>query len=518
MNRLSIQKIKELGIDEDAVTMLSDAMNSGIGKMLKSKQYHPLSKDNSLKLFKLAEINVQLQNKVEHFQKATIMNIAESVTANNWEVLPPKYLEAMNFTKQEIAQLATISSSEASKVLSAKLDSIVANPNEYKSVLEKMSKLAQSAITKEEKAVIQLIGTADEAGTLSEIKDLMEASANENLGKFVNKVKKSSLGESLRVYYQTAIFDIQKKMRNTIDSFVRPIKALDTFHDIEQKVVDILGKDEEAFIAKVKDPNSPYYMFEKMDYQQAKKSLTKYIKDIALDKNDINNWTTKFEHNIPGGKRGMKYNLNLVKSIADVVNGDVGKSTEQIIGESFAKKCNINNTVMRYRFLNLEYKLAKDYKKGGCYMKVKFPAEQLVKNICEGDFSQLHILEALIDERKSELSLDSIGKLKEIRDTARKGYQYKVDNWTKFRDEVVSLLDFKTSNKSISEMAGKNVTDFFVNAAQSARSRNKWAKFAYGLLIGTTALSAIFIANIGRKNNFNKDKYEYKNFAQGVNK
>ena len=45
-----------------------------------------------------------------------------------------------------------------------------------------MSKLAKEAISKEEKAVLQLIGTADSPGTLSKIKDLMQASGSANIG------------------------------------------------------------------------------------------------------------------------------------------------------------------------------------------------------------------------------------------------------------------------------------------------------------------------------------------------
>ena len=508
MTRVSLENFTSKGIDEDAITMISDSINSKVNEVLKSKSYHPLSKDKLTKLFKFAETNLQLQQKLEQYQKATIMNIAESITANNWEKLPPKYLEALNFTKQELAQFATINPSEASAILSTKLDKIVANPTEYQTVLEKMSKLAKEAISKEEKAVLQLIGTADTPGTLSKVKDLMQASGNANIG--------PAMEDSIRMTYKSLIYDVQKKIRNTIDSFVRPIKALDTFKNIEKSVLNILGENVDAFNHNKTKPE--YHMFSNMNYEEAKKSLTEYIKDIVLDKNDINNWTTKFEHDVPGAKRGLKNSLKLVKDVANVVNGDLAEDTAKIVGENFAQKCNINNTVMRYRFLNLEYRLAKDFSTGSCYMQVKHPAENLVKDMCEQRLAKLPIFEALIDERKAELTLEQISKLKEIRDTARKGFAYHVSDWTEFYKTVMKSLDFGTSNKSISEMAGKNVTDFFVNAAQNVRSRNQWMKFAYGLLIGTTALSALFIANIGKKNYFNKDKYEYKNLPQGANK
>ena len=77
-------------------------------------------------------------------------------------------------------------------------------------------------------------------------------------------------------------------------------------------------------------------------------------------------------------------------------------------------------------------------------------------------------------------------------------------------DILAKDLDFHYSNKAISQRSGKNVTDFFVNAAQEVRSRNKWTKLVYGLLGGTLALSAVTIALMGKQNHFNKYKYEYK--------
>ena len=44
-----------------------------------------------------------------------------------------------------------------------------------------------------------------------------------------------------------------------------------------------------------------------MTYEEAKESFKAYFKDILLQKNDINNWTTKMEAELPNGKRGLKY-------------------------------------------------------------------------------------------------------------------------------------------------------------------------------------------------------------------
>lgn len=485
--------------DEEAYHLITKEMDKKIDEYIKTQRGHIVEKDKIRKLFKFAETHKQLEERIAKFEKASIMNISESITANNWEKVPQGYFEAMNFSKAEIAQLATLNPSEASKKLAKKMEQIVANETDYNNVLKKMARLAQKAIEKEEKAVLELIGTPDKTGLLSNLKDLMTYSAEKEFDK--------TTFDKLSTYYQTRIFDVQKKLRNTIDSFIRPIKALDTFKHIEDSVIGILGENEEKF-KKLITENANYYMFNNMDYETAKKSLTKFLKDVVLDKNDINNWTTKFEHNMPGGKRGLKYSLDMVKKIANVVNGEVHSDTAEIIGEQFTKRCNINNTIIRSRFLNLEYKLAS-------YMKESHPTYELVKDICNGNFDRLYILEELINERKAELSLKQITLLKELRDTARQKIKYDIKD-AKHMDKIYDALDFGTSNKSISELSGKNVTDFFINAAQKFRSRSKWTKLAYGLLAGATAVTAISIANIGKTNRFNKDKYLKKDKTQGV--
>ena len=204
-------------------------------------------------------------------------------------------------------------------------------------------------------------------------------------------------------------------------------------------------------------------MFEGLSYEQAVNALKEYIKDIALDKNDINDWTTKFEHNVPGSKRGMKYSLNMVRNIANIVNGEFGKDTAEIIrkaaDEAFINKCNANNTIMRYRYLALDYKLARDFFNNKCYMRDYKPAEALVEEICNGNYKNLHVLEALIDERKAELSLSEIAELKNLRETARRGYKYEIPNEEDFVRRILTPLDFHTSNKSVAEMSGKSVSE-----------------------------------------------------------
>lgn len=538
----------QFGLEEEAYKLITREMDKKIDEYIKSQKGHIIPRDRVRRLFKFAETHRQLEERIAKFEKASIMNISESITANNWEKVPQSYFEAMNFSKAEITQLATLNPAEASKILAKRMEQIVANPTDYNNVLKKMASFAQKAIEKEEKAVLELTGTPEKTGLLSNLKDLMTYSAEKEFG--------NDAFDKLSTYYQTRVFEVQKKLRNTIDSFVRPIKALDTFKNIESSIIKILGKNADEY--KDKLTQKDYYMFTNMDYETAKSSLRKFIKDVALDKNDINNWTTKFEHDMPGGRRGLKYSKTLLQEIADVVNGELKPDTAEIIGKQFARKCNANNTIIRCRFLALNYKLAE-------YMKDKQPAKKLIEEICDhfdnlaelkeklnaaekaikeacdGDLDNLaklkadkniaekaikeacdknldnlYIFEELINERKSELSLNQIELLNKFKEKMMKGGKHILD--ADYKNLLNAALDFKTADKSISELSGKNVTDFFINAAQNYRSRNKWTKLAYGLLAGTIAITAVAIANIGKTNRFNKDKYLKQKPTQGVSR
>lgn len=66
-------------------------------------------------------------------------------------------------------------------------------------------------------------------------------------------------------------------------------------------------------------------------------------------------------------------------------------------------------------------------------------------------------------------------------------------------------------------MAGKDITDMFMQGAQDIRARNQWTKLVYGLLIGAGAVSALTIALIrARKTTLTKNIYEPLDVQQGA--
>ena len=497
-------------IDEDLLEDISAEAQKLINKKTaaywEEQKRFVVPKDTVTKLFKFAEINNNIKTRIDEFEKTSIKNISESITANNWGVLPKKYLKLLGFNKGELAIIASADANTASKVIAKKLEEVAKNPEQYKKAITEMSKLAKDAATKEEKAVIKLIGSIEENGILSKIKELMKTTAETNFG--------HEMKNSLERYYDGKFRGVQRKFRNTFDSFVRPIKALDFFKHIDEAVVDFFkeynapaGKSlEEQYYA------SRPYTFHNTSYEEAQKVMKEYLEDAILQKNDINNWTTKFEHEVKGTKRGFKFSVDSVRRIAEAILGDLCKDTAEIINDKdFVNKINTNNQAMKARFLRIENELTKTFTTTYNWF------HGAVEAFANGDASQYDRLAGLLEDRRSNITPEEFNECKGILNTfKRDGAKAFGDQKTNKLNYLKGKMDFFASNRSIAEMTGKNVTDFFTGAAQELRARSKWANLVYGLLIGTVGLSAVTIALMGKKNYFNKDIYEPKQTEQGA--
>lgn len=91
-------------------------------------------------------------------------------------------------------------------------------------------------------------------------------------------------------------------------------------------------------------------------------TVEKYLKNALVEKNDIAVWTTKFEHALPGHARGMKDSLELVRRMSIAMFGDLIPDTvSKMKNPEFAAKVNVNNSVMRARYIRLENELAEAF-------------------------------------------------------------------------------------------------------------------------------------------------------------
>lgn len=501
------------------------ALEQKFDAYVESRKHYIIPKQDITRIIKYAEINKQLQAKVNAFESTSIKNISESMTANNWAKVPAKYLKQLGFTKGELAIIATQEGDVASKVISKKLEQIAANPEKYQKVVASLTEYAKTAISKEEKAVIELIGTANKRGTLGKISELMISVAENQ--------KNNSMSEVIRKHYRARNADIQRKFRNTIDSFVKPIKALELYKDMPRIVKKLVAPTQviyDEMIAYDKASNiNKFYPFHSLSYSKACDTMEKHLKDIILQKNDVNGWTTKLEHDFGNTKQGFNQTLEMVRRFSNVLFSDMNADTAGIIKDAdFVERCNINNTVLKARYMRIVNELSEAFKMvkndEGKLSREKYNY-MMDSNFFDGLITEFRFnsqnkklydrLLALADDRVSDLPLSSVEKCKDILKQIKLNKPIPEDDIAFLYN---NLKDFKSTSKSMCEMSGKNITDFFVQAAQDIRSRSKWTKLVYGLLIGTGVVSAVTIALIGKKNHFNKDIYEPLDTPQGAGK
>ncbi len=520
---------EQQNVDRSLLKALRETINNKTQKYFEQNHYFKVDKARMKHLFNFAETHVHLHDKIAELEKATVMNISESATAINWDRVPKKYLKSLGFTKAELAEVAGTDSRNAGKVVLKKFEEIAQNPEKFEKVLSKMTKLSAEAVSKEEKAVIQLIGTYEKPGVLSKVRTLMMRIAYQD--NFHDKAK-----GALSMEYNAKIREVYQKLVNTTDSFARQIKAIDTIKNADARVEEILGHDINEFRQKLYN-RAKFYMFKSPDglndeqlakeYQRAKAGLSAYIKEIALHKNDINDWTTKFESKIPGYPKGIKHSKEMLWEIANTVNGSLDKKTvdaimngskdekEKLVASNFIDLINKNIEEMKFRFMGTDNKLLKHANEGEIN-------KGIVKDFFEkNDFSKLPEIENRLKRRVHEITRETVdaclGRLHDYKNNFSGSETY---NRKSAIDSILKEINYKVSNKALAAESGKNVTDFVSSAAQNVRSRNKWTKLAYGLLIGTTAFTAVALAFVGRKNYFNKDEYKNQNKSvpEGVNK
>lgn len=469
-----------------------------------------LNTERASNILKTLEMYKSLTAAIDDYAKTTIKNISGAATANSWEKIPQKYLKLLGFNKAELAQLAVPDSRTASDLLAKKFEQLVKNPQEYERIIKEMTKLSQTAISKEEKALLNIIGTSENPGVLTKIKNLVYkiTSQDTQTGNLLTEIDK---------YYRRIGVGYEMKVKNTINSFGRPLKAMDTFSEIERTVIKILGSDVDDFLKRVERQPAKMYAFKGFSYEQSKDSLTKYLRKLALENNDINNWSTKFEAAPDGLAQGFRWSIEMCNEFNDFLHGGLTKRTAQHMPKEMVDKFDANALEMGVRYSRLKSILSE------CNLGNKLwePVEQIFYADIhaldakgkEALLKKVEQLEHLAESRRFEISEE---RLKDFRVTLD-GYKKLIKNPSQpyNRSDAVNLFHsndfvFNTNNRRLSKQAGKDVADFFIDAAKNIRSRNKWSRLVWGLFGGTVAVSALTVALMGKKNYFNKDVYSYK--------
>lgn len=618
-------KFKSAGVDAEVVNAMNKVLENELTKYFNTRRGTLIRPKQLQELFKIAELNLQIKDKIDSYKAATIKDIAESVTARSWDRLPKKYFNLIGFTKEELEQLAGVDTVKASKIIANRFSELAKDENKLNHAITMMSKYAGNAVTKEQKAFIQLVGTTENPGLITKAEKLTE------------KLLSGSPFDEMRAgfdrYFIGSKKSVKQKVINTIDSLGKPIQILDIFKTLDVEVVpkvengiivgeklvasekaphivkEFLGVDTQEFFKKMQDDleTGKYYTFqegydEPGAYRKAVYSLVDYVKDIALQKNDISDWITKHETQPEGFTKGIKHSKHMVGTMADTIFAHFSPATRAAIENGSRGLSDIfekNKTEMRRRLLgadsvivthsnfrnydtNFVYSpdfcqlvdeffnttdLAKAQDKGNQLLKLIESREikglndkeisdainsvkGYIRHLSDGSpfdksksciegvkdiynhnnsINMTKLIKNLFDSRdvnyvesaKQRLILlledraTELGAKKDFQDVLNtiNGYISHLKHGTDFNKTDCTkpfyrILDTKTANKDIGEMAGKNTVDFILRAAQNIRSRNKWQMLVWSLFAGTVGISLITLANMGHTNSFNPDHWK----------
>ncbi len=387
-----------------------DEQQKVINGMLEQNTRYRVDSGRIRRVFSLTEGFVSLRSQVERFETATIRNISDSLTANQWREVPVKYLQSLGLSQKQIRQLAA-GSINASETLTRHFEQM--SPEQATKALKKMSRISDKAIKREEKALARMLGS------LLKVKEATSAIARiNNLENLAGEFERN-----LNLYAERT----GNKILDTVSSFTRPIKALDIFtRDLATDVSQLL-----------KGKNYDITQNSGLAFGKVVDNIVAYVKDIAIHRNDVDNWTNKMETTFREIPHGVREN-GLLADIAELVFGKLSPAAEKSIeNPAMVQKINSHNELMKKTML------------------------------------------AINNPIQPHMNRQDLG-------------------------------EFSRPFKSLATISGKDVADFFVDAAQDMLCKNKWWKFT-AILGGTTAaLSALAIFSFGRKNSVNPDVYEKK--------
>ena len=551
------EKLKSLNLPDKDISLFNKVFETELTNYFNTTRNTLIRPQQAKNLFKIAEINLELKKRIDSYKAATIKDVAESITARSWDKIPKQYFSAIGFTPEEIESLATVETNRASEILSNRLSELVKDEAKLNKAVTEMAKHANTAITKEQKALQTLLGTPDRPGILVKTENLTKKLIAQN--SFTDELK---LG--FERYFISNMKTVRQKVANTIDSFCRPIQILDIFKSLNvtlepimennvavgEKMVssgkipfileDFLGKTSKEFMDKMsvdstkkynEIPNpryGKYYTFneaydEAGAYKKAFNSLIDYIKDIALQKNDISDWITKHEAQPEGFSKGIKHSKHMVGVMADTIFAKFSNETRNAIeqgAEGLADILENQKAEMKRCFLGADSVIVRHsnfdgYEANKCSGKdISRIVDEFFNAAGAADAEQksTNLLQLVENRRLENESFKNIQDAKNI----IFGYINHLKNGGGFdkqsaKNFLNGILNGKCSNKDIGEMTGKNTVDFMVRAAQNIRSRNKWKLLVWSLFAATVGISLVTIANMGHTNSFNPDHWKKAN-------
>ena len=211
---LGEQLLSVEGLQKETRNKIYSTVQKQLQKELKKHSKIEVAGEKLQNLFKAAHDFVARKNIADQYAKATIANVADSQTANNWDKAPREILKALGIDKKTRKLIAS-DPIKAPEYIQQHLENLAKDSNKLNQVAEKIAKIAEKVIGRETNAAEKL------AASLSQI----EAASGKQAKGF--KYLETAVKEAV-AHEKTSV---QNKVMNTKSSFYRPLLILDKIKD-----------------------------------------------------------------------------------------------------------------------------------------------------------------------------------------------------------------------------------------------------------------------------------------------
>ncbi|MCR4880730.1 MAG: hypothetical protein K6A44_02100 [bacterium] len=420
-----------------------------------------------------------------------VWNGAVSTNAGIWETMPPQVMKALGIDNATIKKIASAPSTEAAyDIISGVIDKIVKNKPSYDKAIKNLGVSAASLFAKDEKylkfsldyldGMQKLLTAYDSKGEFAQMSNvlssLFSAKRKDIIGKYTSAANTMfspiRILSVLRENQGTPLYETIKKTLfecETVDAFINRLDNLKEVIRNEDQYKQLVSK-VFAPISEETKSRLPVSLAKKID------DMTTLMRHLLVSQSDDVN---------------IKYALTDSGKIGDCLrNLKIYQYADDLFALSFGNKQAVFDKIMEVinsnpqkadelkAFLRLSEADVSAIKAG--------TADALWQNLCGNKEVGAGFIENGRNRMKTLLNF--LG----------------MDDFSSVGDVVIN----KSYAGKTSSMQAPTFKNFVISSAQNMYSYNRWFKRVGLAFVGLCAITAIAIARIGKKNEFNPDIYQ----------
>lgn len=520
INRFIAERLDNANIDECHHGKIQDHILENLAVEAEKHKKYEIKSSQVRKLLEVADDHVARRNIAGNYWDATVRNIADSKTANHWEVFPKDVVKALELPR-ELKNKIENGAISVEEALHQHLTNLTKpeNKDQLERVVNKLAKIAQKVTEREEKAAEVLVPALEKAGSVS--------ASNARKSGF------SILANSIKESTGKSVADVNNKVFSTESTCFRLLQAANVYTKFANAPEgDIAAKEaRETIIRRLGIDNAvnKWEEFLKKSPAEVKAVLDNTMCDVheklPIDREKYGGLVGNMNSHHNDLKWALAQLPNEIKGTMSSFGGEIDKAIQneeekrklkfdplkQIFGEKIKKlkESTGEKTTQEKHLIKLEKLQTEKQKKleelttqiaieSNKAEKQKLEKQKIRierhKGILEGVLDSL-----ILDERFNKVILPE------------QEHQQTLQQIIEHDKAINKFKNIKNPNISDwTERLGKNFNEFIKDGIKEAKITNTWFMRVAMIAVPLTAISMFAISQFGQKNKYNPDVYEKK--------